>query len=312
MPKLDLLCRNATAFAPDGSIDEDANRKLLQRLIDQNIGLYLASAGSGESCTMTDDELRLVYRVGVEVGKGKVQVNGNPPEQPTVRETLHHIKLAIEGGVEIVNIYGPAGWHSYRPTDEEFSSFFDELLKDVKHPVALAPNTTVGYAPSAEMIASLCHKYSQVEAVHLVSQTEDYFIELKDRLKRDVPLYAPFNGSLNMLLLGANGVIGGEQNMLPKTFRRYLDLYESGKVVEAAQVYADLKRFMRYITKWRGAFPRPIKMMMKVFRQPGWTLRGPYKMPPDDELQKFTEGLLKLRLAEIDEMARAAGLKIPV
>ena len=60
---------------------------------------------------MSDDELRLVYRVGVEMGKGKVQVNGNPPEQPTVRETLHHIKLAIEGGVEIVNIYGPAGWH---------------------------------------------------------------------------------------------------------------------------------------------------------------------------------------------------------
>ena len=52
MPKLDLLCRNATAFAPDGSIDENAYRKLLQRLIEQNIGLYLASAGSGESCAM--------------------------------------------------------------------------------------------------------------------------------------------------------------------------------------------------------------------------------------------------------------------
>ncbi len=311
MPKLDLLCRNATAFAPDGSIDEDAYRKLLQRLVDQKIGLYLASAGSGESCAMTDEELRRVYRIGVEMGKGKVQVNGNPPEQPTVRETLHHIKLAIEGGVELVNIYGPAGWHSYRPTDDEFSGFFDELLPQVKHPVSLAPNTTVGYAPSAAMIASLCHKYPQVAAVHLVSQGEDYFIELKDRLKRDVPLYAPLVGSLNMLLLGAAGVIGGEQNMLPKTFRRYMDLFESGKIVEAAQVYADLKRFMRYITKWRGAFPRPIKMMMKVFKQPGYTLRGPYNMPPDDELQKFADGLLKLRIPEIDEMARAAGLNVP-
>ena len=36
--------------------------------------------------------------------KGKVQVNGNPPEKPTVRETLEHIRLAIEGGVEIVNV----------------------------------------------------------------------------------------------------------------------------------------------------------------------------------------------------------------
>ena len=311
MPKLDLLCRNATAFAANGSIDEDAYRKLLQRLVDSKIGVYLASAGSGESSAMTDDELRRVYRIGAEMCKGKIQVNGNPPEQPTVRETLHHINLAIEGGVEIVNIYGPAGWHSFRPTDDEYRGFFDELLKDVKHPVSLAPNTTVGYAPSAEMIASLCHKHTQVAAVHLVSQDEDYFIELKDRLKRDVPLYAPLVGSLNMLLLGAAGVIGGEPNMLPKTFRLYLDLFEAGKITEAAQVYADFKRFMRYIAKWRGAFPRPIKMMMKVFKQPGWTLRGPYLMPPDDELQRFTAGLLALHIAEIDAMARAAGLTVP-
>lgn len=311
MKKRELLCRNATAFAADGSIDEGAYRTLLQRLVDQNIGVYLASAGSGESCAMTDEELSRVYRIGVEMCKGKVQCNGNPPEQPTVGETLHHIQLAIDGGVEIVNIYGPAGWHSYRPTDDEFRAFFDELLKEVKHPVALAPNTTVGYAPSAELIAGLCHKYPQVAAVHLVSQGEDYFIELKDRLKREVPLYAPLVGSLNMLLLGADGVIGGEQNMLPKTFRHYLDLFDAGKIFEAAQVYADLKRFMRYISKWRGAFPRPIKMMMKVFKQPGAVLRGPYKMPPDDELARFARGLLELRIPEIDEMASAAGIARP-
>jgi hypothetical protein len=34
-------------------------------------------------------------------------------------------------------------------------------------------------------------------------------------------------------------------------------------------------------------------------------------MPPDDELQRFTKGLLKLRIAEIDEMARAAGIAVP-
>src|ERR1700694_4277445 len=119
MPKLELLCRNATAFAEDGSIDEDAYRQLLQRLVDSKIGVYLASAGSGESGAMTADELKRVYRIGVEVCKGKVAVCGNPPEQPTVRESLHHINLAIENGVELVNLYGPEGRHSYRPTDDE-------------------------------------------------------------------------------------------------------------------------------------------------------------------------------------------------
>jgi hypothetical protein len=52
-------------------------------------------------------------------------------------------------------------------------------------------------------------------------------------------------------------------------------------------------------------------MMMKVFKIPGWTLRGPYRMPADDELEKFTAGLLQLRLPEIDELARAAGMNVP-
>ncbi|MBI4190474.1 MAG: hypothetical protein HY525_08040 [Betaproteobacteria bacterium] len=52
-------------------------------------------------------------------------------------------------------------------------------------------------------------------------------------------------------------------------------------------------------------------MMMKVFKMPGWGIRGPYRMPAEEELQKFTEGLLRLRLPEIDELARAVRLTMP-
>ena len=54
-------------------------------------------------------------------------------------------------------------------------------------------------------------------------------------------------------------------------------------------------------------------MAMKILKLPGGEggPRGPYLMPPDDEVQKFADGLLRLRLPEIDETARAAGLRIP-
>jgi len=306
MSKVNLLCRNATALTPAGEIDEEAFRGFLQRFVDARIGVYLGSAGSGEGGAMTADELRRIYRIGVEVCKGKVQVNGNPPEKPTVRETLDQIRLAIECGVEIVNVYGPPGWHAFRPTDEEYAGFFDELLQVVKHPVAIAPNPTIGYSPKPDLIADICRRHRQIVAVNLVNQDDDYFIELKDRLTRDLDLNVPIDGSLDMMLLGASGVIGGELNMLPKTYRRYIDLYESNRLAEAALVYADLKRFNRYVATWRGAHPRWIKMMMKTFGVPGWGIRGPYRMPDDDELQKFTEGLLRLRIPEIGELARAA------
>jgi 4-hydroxy-tetrahydrodipicolinate synthase len=309
MPQVNLYCRNATALHEDGSIDEEGFRQFLQRFVDAKIGVYLASAGSGEGGAMTPDELLRVYRIGVEVCKGKVPVNGNPPEKPTVRETLDHIRLAIEGGVELVNIYGPPGWHAYRPTDEEYAGFFDELLRVVKHPVAIAPNPTIGYSPKPALIADICHRHHQIVAVNLVNQDDDYFIELKDRLKRDLELNVPLTGSLDMLLLGARGVIGGELNLLPKTYRRYLDLYEGNKFVEAAQVYADLKRFNRFVLNWRGAHPRWIKMMMKVLKMRGSGIRGPYRPAPEAELQRMADGLLKLQIPEVEELTRAAGLR---
>ena len=47
---------------------------------------------------------------------------------------------------------------------------------------------------------------------------------------------------------------------------------------------------------------------MKVLKLPGWEggLRKPYLMPADDVVRSFADGLLRLGIPEIDEMARAA------
>ena len=51
-------------------------------------------------------------------------------------------------------------------------------------------------------------------------------------------------------------------------------------------------------------------MAMKAFGLPGGEggARRPFVMPPQDEVERFVQGLLQLRLPEIDEMARNAGV----
>jgi hypothetical protein len=93
MSGMTCLCRTATTFKPSGELDEDALRRYLQRLVDSKIGIYLASAGSGESHAMSRDEIKRVYEIGLEVGKGKVQVNANPPEQHTAKATREQTLL---------------------------------------------------------------------------------------------------------------------------------------------------------------------------------------------------------------------------
>lgn len=307
------MCRTATTFSASGALDEHALREFLQRFVDADIGVYLASGGSGEGHALTFDEIRRIYAVGVEVCKGKVPVNANPPEHSTARITREHVLLAIESGVDAVNVYGPAGWHGYKPTDGEYLAYFDTVLKSLRHEVALAPNPTMGYTPKAAVIAQICRKYPQVTAINLKGVSDGYLIELREHLSRDVPLYVELTGSLNTLALGAAGLLVAEANILPKTYRRYVDLYAAGNFEELARVYVELKRFGRYVSQWNPSNPRWIKMAMRAFRLPGGAggVREPYCMPEPSEIAKFVDGLLRLRLPEIDEMARAAGLSIP-
>lgn len=310
MSRLTLLCRSASTFAPGGGFDEAAHRQFLQQFIEARLGIYVGSAGSGEGLAMTADELRRMYRSAVAECKGKIPVNANPPEAHTARMAIEHSQLAADAGIEVVNIYGPAGWHGYTPTDAEFLAYYDQVFAAFRHPTAIAPNPLMGYTPSPSLIAKVADRHGQVVAINLAGQGDAYFIELKNALKRKVDIYVPYNGSMEALALGATGLLGAEANIVPNTFRRYLDCYSAGDIKGAAGVYGDLHRLTHYLKPWHHGSPKWIKMFMKAFKRPGGEggLREPYRMPDEAEIRRFVDGLLRLDIAEINQRASAAGL----
>jgi 4-hydroxy-tetrahydrodipicolinate synthase len=304
------ICHNATTFAKTGEIDEEAYRQSVQRLVDARIGAY-AAGGSGECYALTREEIGRLYDIAVDTCKGKVWVGSNQLEQHTARASLEQAQFAASHGVDICSIYGPAGWHGYKATGAEYINYFDRILTELKHPVALCPNPLIGYVPEPEVLAAICHKYGQVQAVNLTGITgDDYFIRLKDALRREVDIHVTIIGSLNTLAMGAAGLVGAESNFLPKTVRRYMDLYEGGDQRELATVYADLRRFSRFVQRWKSSTPRWIKIAYAVFALPGGEggTREPYLPPSQADLDQFRAGALALGIPEIDEMAKAAGL----
>jgi dihydrodipicolinate synthase/N-acetylneuraminate lyase len=312
MSQITILSRNCTTFSPTKELDEEAFRQSLQRFVDSRIVVFLASGGSGEANSLSVDEVRRIYAIGVDVCRGKIPVYANFPEVRSAAEAIAYAQLAVDAGVDMVNLYGPASLHGYRPTDAELNAYFDTVLSAVKHPVVVAPNPTQGYTPKPGLIAGVCDRFHQVEAVNLVGLAGDaYFLQLRELINRDVALNVPLPGSLNMLTLGATGLICNLSNIIPKTVRQYVDLYENGNFDELARVYADLERFNRYVEQWSGA--RWQKMALKVLKLPGGAggLRLPYLMPPDDEVERFADGLFRLGLPEIDELAHAAA-RLPV
>src|ERR1700753_3184375 len=103
------VCRTLTTFTSKGAFDGDAFGRFLERFIAPQIGVYVASSGSGLGQALSNDDLLQVYRVAVEVGKGKIPVGANIPEQYTSPLSIEHARLAAKAGVDIINIYGPDG-----------------------------------------------------------------------------------------------------------------------------------------------------------------------------------------------------------
>ncbi|HEY5271751.1 MAG TPA: dihydrodipicolinate synthase family protein [Acidimicrobiales bacterium] len=308
---MELHCRNTTAFTPDGRLDEDAMRALFQRFVDANIGVYMCSSPL-EGFTLSVEEIARVYELGVEVCKGKVFVGANGPERHTALDTIEICRLGVEAGVDHVNIYGPPAWHVARPNDAEYFQYFARIFEVIDYPVALAPNTAIGYSPSAGVVAQLCNEFPQVVTVNFAGQSDDiFFINLKDALAREVETYVTVAGSLNLFAMGATGLTAVEANFIPRTFRRYMDCWERGDLAEAGAIYADIKRFVQLVGERNPNWGhRWVKMAMAAFKLPGWAggMREPHLLPDDAEVQRFATGALALHIPEIDEMGSAAGL----
>ena len=306
--KLKVLCHNVTTFTASGEFDEDAYRASVRRLADSGIGISAASGGSGESHALSWDELRAVYRASVEEVGGIVPVESNQPEQHTAQLTIDHAHLAIECGVDTVGLYGPSGLHGYRSSDEEFTAFFDLVLSEITHPVMLNANPMMA-ATKPSTIAALVNKYPQVVAFTNSGQTGDgFFIALQDALERDIEIYVGIQGSLNAFAMGAAGNMVGIGNIVPKTVRRYLDAWDAGDLAAASGAYRELRRFEDFTKQWKSAWPRSYKMSMRALGLPGSGLRQPYLPASDSELERFTTGLLALDVAEVRELASAAGV----
>jgi dihydrodipicolinate synthase/N-acetylneuraminate lyase len=313
---LPLLVRSATPFAADGSLDEDVLTAYLQRFVDNGIGVLLASGGSGEGFALTPEEVDRVYRVGVAVCAGRVTVGSNQPETHTAGAAIALAQQAVEAGVDIVNLYGPASWHGYVPVDAEYLAYLTTVLDAIRHPVTLSPNATLGYCPSPAVIAELCARNSQIVSVNLSGITGDgYLVALLDRLTRELPIFVSYVGSANTIELGATGLLAGgglgEGNLLPQSFRRYADLLGGGgetvgEAAELGELYRQLRRFSTYVSGVPGGSPRWIKTALRGFDLPGGEggTRPPYSMPDSETVAAFVQGARALGLAELDPPAR--------
>ncbi|MDO5613142.1 MAG: 4-hydroxy-tetrahydrodipicolinate synthase [Paracoccus sp. (in: a-proteobacteria)] len=122
-----------TPFTPDGELDLDTLKKLVEWHIDQGSHAIVPVGTTGESPTLTHDEHRKVIEVVVDVSAGRVPVIAGAGSNST-REGRGLVQFAAEVGADAALVVTP---YYNKPTQAGLIAHYTELHEAADIPIII-------------------------------------------------------------------------------------------------------------------------------------------------------------------------------
>ncbi len=230
-----------TPFTRTGELDEPGLRAHLQRLGAAGIGVYLAGSGSGEGYTLSRDERRRVFAIGVEELGATVPVRAMGVEPRTAAEVVGLAEDAVAAGLDATQVYSLDLGHGYVPTGDEMSAYLRTVLADAPGDLVLSTHHSVGYHYPPARIGELVSTYPSVIGVNVTHPELTYVAEVLDVIdgRADVHVGGPVH-ALGALALGAQGYLSSEGNLAPRLCVSLIERFVAGDRDAAAAIHTQI------------------------------------------------------------------------
>lgn len=295
-----------TPFDKDDRLDEAELRRHLQRLLVAGVGAYMGGSGGGEAYSLTPEEHQHVIEIGVEELKGRVPVYAASFEPRSAAQMFEHALVAINAGVDAVQLYPLEGGHGMVPTPRELESYFHDLIGELDSQFILAPHYKLGYKMPIEMVDGLIDRYpDKIIAVNFVQTDPNYLIGMHDAFGHKVKIYSGGTkwGIMN-LGFGGWGFNSSETNVMPNTAMAVVRAFKQGDVNTAVEAHSQMLRLTKAFEVLMPTTPRPMKTILQLLGLPGGHLRKPYLAPEGIELERMKQALDKFDILGIEERYR--------
>ncbi|MEV6023333.1 dihydrodipicolinate synthase family protein [Streptomyces sp. NPDC052036] len=228
-----------TPFTEDGSVDRDAHRTLLRRLLDGGITTVTPGGNTGEFYALTPEERRLVTELTVaEAGERAAVLVGVGHDVPTAVASARH---ARELGVSMVMVHqpvhpylSPGGWIDYH-----------RAVAEAVPELGVVPYIRAAQLSGARLAELADHcpnvigvKYAVPDAVRFAAFARDAGLERFTWVAGLAEPYAP-----SYFSAGATGFTSGLVNVAPALSLAMLDALRSGDHPGAMKVWERIRRF---------------------------------------------------------------------
>jgi 4-hydroxy-tetrahydrodipicolinate synthase len=198
-----------------GRIDEEALRRLVERVIQGGSHGVSVGGTTGEPGTQTLEERKRVIRLAVEAAAGRVPVlagTGSLRLEETLELTRYAREVGAAGAMVIVPYY-------VKPNQEGLYRYFAEVARAVPDfPLVLynIPGRS-GVEIAPKTVARLRRDFPNIIGLKHSSKDLEYVSHLLQEAGRDFLVFCGLESlTLPMMSLGAVGAIAATANWLPK------------------------------------------------------------------------------------------------
>ena len=229
-----------TPFNPDGSVNFDKLKELVQWHLSEGTDGIVALGTTGESSTMSHEEDDEVVRCVLETVNGRIPVicgAGSNSTQTQLEKSKKYHDMGADGLLLISPYYNKAN-------DEGMYRHFAAVADTVDTPIILynVPGRT-GCSISPAVVERLA-AHPNVAGIKEASGNMSYATQIAHLISDD---FCMFSGNddiiLPMMSLGACGVISVWANVCPKQCHDLVAAYQAGDIARARAIqleYLDL------------------------------------------------------------------------
>ncbi|SAL22160.1 dihydrodipicolinate synthase [Caballeronia sordidicola] len=223
-----------TKLKDDGSLDQEAIKAGLNRLIDNGVGGVVMMGMVGENAQLTPEEKRTVLKIAVETVNGRVPVVSGLAETNTASAT-QFAKDAEAIGVQGLMVFPGL---TYKSDDRETVEFYRSVARST-HLGIMIYNNPRGYGVDMrpdllEQLKDEANIVAVKEETYDTTRVTDIYNQFGDR-------FVVFCGVDDLVLesvaLGVTGWVSGMANAVPKESVELLDLAVKGEFEKARKLY---------------------------------------------------------------------------
>lgn len=249
-----------TPFTSDDKVDEKTLRRLVDFQIAGGIDALLPTGTTGESVTLSDEELYRVVEIVVEQTRGRVPVFAGAGSNST-KKAIHLSKKVLAAGADGILSVAP---YYNKPTQNGFFHHYAAIAEEIDAQIIVynVPGRTASNI-EAETTLRIAEEIPNVIGIKEASGNFGQIMEILHNRPKGFGVWSGDDAiTLPMMALGADGAVSVVSNEVPKQFSQMVRLCLKGKFNEAVKLHNKLLPLMNI--NFIESNPIPVKAALAM------------------------------------------------